>query len=292
LRNRLWPADTYVDFDHSLNAAIRRLRDALGDSAENPTFVETIARRGYRFLAPVSAGPANGDRVAKEESGAVVLITPPRRHHWWIAGAVAAVALVLIGLAVGFFLAPHPPAPGRITRLTANPAGDPVCTAAISRDGRHLAFSDETGFYLRQIDTGETHPITLPEDMAATSISWSPDSDHMVVALAGTNRKPSLWDISVLGGSARKLIDEGSQPAISPNGKQIAFVAGQPLRQRIWLAGLNGDPPRELLGEDGDLFGTISWSPDGKKIAYTTAKYTYGYGTKGAIAVADLRSSS
>src|SRR5437763_13163772 len=61
LRNRLWPADTFVDFDHSLNAAIRRLRDALGDSAENPTFVETVARRGYRFLAPVSSAPMNGN---------------------------------------------------------------------------------------------------------------------------------------------------------------------------------------------------------------------------------------
>ncbi len=55
LRNRLWPADTFVDFDHSVNAAIRRVRDALGDSAENPYFVETVARRGYRFIAPVHA---------------------------------------------------------------------------------------------------------------------------------------------------------------------------------------------------------------------------------------------
>jgi DNA-binding winged helix-turn-helix (wHTH) protein len=54
LRTRLWPADTFVDFDHSLNAAVRRLRDALGDTAENPRFVETVARRGYRFLAPVN----------------------------------------------------------------------------------------------------------------------------------------------------------------------------------------------------------------------------------------------
>lgn len=54
LQKKLWPADTFVDFDHSLNAAIRRLRDALGDSAENPRFVETVARRGYRFLAPVN----------------------------------------------------------------------------------------------------------------------------------------------------------------------------------------------------------------------------------------------
>ena len=288
LRNRLWPADTYVDFDHSLNAAIRRLRDALGDSAENPTFVETVARRGYRFLAPVSAGPQNGNHRGEGEPAPVVPIFIPRRHHWWAVAAGAAIVLILIGLAVGFFLAPHPSAPGRTTRLTANPAGDPIRTAAISRDGRHLAFSDETGFYLRQIDTGETHPIALPEGTVASSISWSPDNDHMIVALAGSNRVKGLWEISVLGGNARKLVDDGAQPSISPDGKQIAFVAGQPLHQRIWIAGLFGDPPRELLGEDGDLFGTISWSPDSHKIAFTTARYTYGYGTKGTIAVADL----
>src|SRR5499427_7277522 len=54
LRARLWPADTFVDFDHGLNAAIKRLRDALGDSAENPRFIETLSRRGYRFIAPLN----------------------------------------------------------------------------------------------------------------------------------------------------------------------------------------------------------------------------------------------
>src|SRR6266567_8382257 len=58
LQKKLWPSDIFVDFDHSLNAAIRRLRDALGDSAENPRFVETVARRGYRFLAPVNGAVA------------------------------------------------------------------------------------------------------------------------------------------------------------------------------------------------------------------------------------------
>src|SRR5258708_38798909 len=52
IRNRLWPADTFVDFDRSLNTAINRLRDALGDQAENPRFVETLPRRGYRFIFP------------------------------------------------------------------------------------------------------------------------------------------------------------------------------------------------------------------------------------------------
>src|SRR5258707_15738570 len=53
LRSKLWPEDTFVDFDHSLNAAIKRLRDALGESADAPVFIETLARRGYRFIAPV-----------------------------------------------------------------------------------------------------------------------------------------------------------------------------------------------------------------------------------------------
>jgi DNA-binding winged helix-turn-helix (wHTH) protein len=57
LRSRLWSADTFVDFEHSLNAAVRRLRDALGDSAEQPRFVETVPKRGYRFIAPVIALP-------------------------------------------------------------------------------------------------------------------------------------------------------------------------------------------------------------------------------------------
>ena len=55
LRQRLWSADTFVDFDHSLNTAINKIREALGDSASRPRYVETLARRGYRFLAPVEA---------------------------------------------------------------------------------------------------------------------------------------------------------------------------------------------------------------------------------------------
>src|SRR6476646_10731443 len=53
LRSKLWSADTFVDFDHSLNAAIKRLRDALGESADTPIFIETLARRGYRFIGNV-----------------------------------------------------------------------------------------------------------------------------------------------------------------------------------------------------------------------------------------------
>jgi TolB-like protein/DNA-binding winged helix-turn-helix (wHTH) protein/Flp pilus assembly protein TadD len=86
LRNRLWPADTFVDFDHSLNAAIRRLRDALGDSAEDPKFVETVARRGYRFLAPV-----NGAQTVI----AVAPLPPTSQHRRMM---VAAGVVLLLGI--------------------------------------------------------------------------------------------------------------------------------------------------------------------------------------------------
>ena len=58
LQKKLWPADTFVDFDHGLNKAINKIREALGDSAESPRFVETVARRGYRFLADVRVADA------------------------------------------------------------------------------------------------------------------------------------------------------------------------------------------------------------------------------------------
>src|SRR5580692_4103967 len=67
LHRRLWPADTFLNFEHGLNAAIKRLRRALDDSADNPRFVETLPRRGYRFVAPIQAvDPAEGVHIVNE----------------------------------------------------------------------------------------------------------------------------------------------------------------------------------------------------------------------------------
>ncbi len=80
LRQKLWPADTFVDFDHSLNTAINKVREALGDSASSPRFVETLARRGYRFIAPVQ-GPVQAPVQALQPvsvSAEVASEAPPR----------------------------------------------------------------------------------------------------------------------------------------------------------------------------------------------------------------------
>jgi TolB-like protein/DNA-binding winged helix-turn-helix (wHTH) protein/Tfp pilus assembly protein PilF len=82
LRAKLWPADTFVDFDHGLNAAVKRLRDALGDTAENPRYIETLPRRGYRFIAAVVPDAIQPEQVE----------SPPRR---WVLLLACAVLTVL-----------------------------------------------------------------------------------------------------------------------------------------------------------------------------------------------------
>jgi len=102
LRSRLWPADTFVDFEHGLNTAVKKLRQALDDSAEEPRYVETLPRRGYRFLVPVDVDrdpveppPPPAPDLAPE--GAVAVARPPRPrwrlHAAWLAAVIGAVVL-------------------------------------------------------------------------------------------------------------------------------------------------------------------------------------------------------
>jgi cholera toxin transcriptional activator len=78
LREKIWPADTFVDFDHSLNTAVNKIRESLGDSASSPRFVETLARRGYRFIAPVATDDvANNNRDRDKEKDPPLHAAPP-----------------------------------------------------------------------------------------------------------------------------------------------------------------------------------------------------------------------
>src|SRR5580704_7134427 len=87
LRSAVWPADTFVDFDTGLNKSIKKLRDALGDSADLPRFVETLPKRGYRFIAPVTG--ADGTTRRMETSVGAIM----SRRSWKIVATAAAVML-------------------------------------------------------------------------------------------------------------------------------------------------------------------------------------------------------
>ncbi|MCH8947330.1 MAG: winged helix-turn-helix domain-containing protein [Acidobacteria bacterium] len=128
IQKKLWPADTFVDFEHSLNAAVKRLREALGDSADNPRFVETLPRRGYRFIYPVEGRPSTALGI-KGQAG----LDGRRigRRAWLAALGLLALAAVVVGLNVGGLRDKllGRPAPGAITSIAvlplANLSGDP-----------------------------------------------------------------------------------------------------------------------------------------------------------------------
>lgn len=270
LQKRLWPADTFVDFDHSLNAAIRRLRDALGDSAENPVFVETVARRGYRFLAPLNGG--------NESTPSAVL---PSGSHSRQSRILISAVILAAGVVIGLTIARSPRQPNAsksprvaIRRLTANPEDDPVLAGTISPDGKYLAFADKTGSYLREVDSGETHVLKLPSGFVALPVAWYPDGIHLLATrVEGPKAPPSLWQISIMGGLPRKLIDDGRQPAVSRQDSQIAFVRGMDLNEEIWVMDSDGEHPRRIAVGRRSMFGTPAWSPDGRRIACITGVY-------------------
>src|SRR5258706_9744871 len=112
IKSRLWPNDTVVDFDQSINAAIKTLRRALGDSADDPRYIETLARRGYRLMLPIQylgSAPETAlekDRQQREQSAAEIRENTARvqenvqrqmKPHWWKAAAALASAVILVG---------------------------------------------------------------------------------------------------------------------------------------------------------------------------------------------------
>jgi len=98
LQSRIWPADTFVDFDHSLHNAIARIREVIGDSAERPRYIETLPRRGYRFIGPLQDSPAP-PAASERASGSVNLDHPERRRaRRAFAGALSLCVLFALGL--------------------------------------------------------------------------------------------------------------------------------------------------------------------------------------------------
>ena len=106
IRDQIWGTDTFVDFEHGLNFAIKKIRDTLGDDADTPRYIETLPRRGYRFIAPVEQGADAEPTLEPHEAGPTASAHPERenpRNRWIVAAialSLAAIAAVLVGLNV------------------------------------------------------------------------------------------------------------------------------------------------------------------------------------------------
>ena len=281
LRNQLWPADTFVDFDHSINAAIRRLREALSDEAENPRFIETLSRRGYRFIAPVNR-PVDGMPTAW--SGHKVL-----RPIFYKLALLAVCAGSVAGAAWLYFFRAESTLPPRVVPVTSLP--DRAEDAALSPDGNEVAFRrrsnlpDVSGIYLGQI--GSEHLLQLTRGTTDSSPVWSPDGRFVAFSRYG-EQEHSIYIVSTLGGAERKLYSGApSFPALdwSPDSKFIAFSAAPPghSSSNISLLALETLETRKL---SESIVGNQDWgpafSPEGKQLAFVR---TNGTLTKGEIFV-------
>ena len=300
LRERVWPDNTFVDYELALKKAINRLREVLGDSAENPRFIETVPRRGYRFIGALTSpesseenssgtgdsrlpSPVSGNIAAQARSTSVFT-------HWRV---VTVLALLLVGGTTGLVVARwrHSPSVFKHRRLTANSQETPVIGAVISPNGQYLAFADKTGFYLQQIANGETHRLGLPPGFNAVPIAWYPDGAHIVARwVEGPKSSSSLWQIPIMGGAPRKLTGDGAFASVPRSGSQISFMRGEGPNEELWVMGENGESPRRLFATThSSVFGPPAWSPDEKRIAFVTATQEPGrWETTMSIRLLDL----
>jgi DNA-binding winged helix-turn-helix (wHTH) protein/Tol biopolymer transport system component len=293
LVQRLWPDGTFVDYERGLNKAVNKLRDVLRDSADSPRFVETIPRRGYRFIAPLefdgrspcaSPLPADGSAMpAASQQDSAIRAVVPKVNGRWLAAAILVLSFVAAG--VYWFTKRPPPAPRevKLRQLTFDSAENAVQNGAISPDGKYLSYIDGKGIRLRLLETGETQVVPEPEALKGGKVEWEicpwfPDSTRFLVnahplGMQWSSQGSSIWVVSVLGGPPRELRNDAVASAISPDGSTIAFGTnnGTLGDREIWLMGVNGEKARKLYESDeNSAVGGLSWFPHGQRVFYFT----------------------
>jgi Tol biopolymer transport system component/DNA-binding winged helix-turn-helix (wHTH) protein len=303
IRKKLWADDTVVEFDHSINAAVKRLRDSLQDSAESPRYVETFARRGYRFIAPVSwdADPS-----------------PPARRRWGhiMLAAAAAVGVLAIVLAVVLFVRKNISAPVdvHVAPLTSN-AGLEL-HPAFSPDGTRVAYSwsmppgQKSAIYVKLHGPGDALKLTGDLQQVVSPV-WSPDG-RWIAALQDLGQVGVIVLIPASGGQFKELIrvtkiEPGSNAGVdtalpfmcgvgifgsalswSHDGKYLFASAkrapGSPfaiVRVAIETGEMQPitSPPKDFLGDFGPAV-----SPDGRHLAFAR----FRFGTAGDLYITSL----
>ena len=274
LRSILWPGDTFVDFENGLNTAVKRLRDALGESADAPVFIETMARRGYRFIAPVStreekieaslSPDASGPRITRSPStfaGYKIL-------RWRLVLLVAlAISIALISGKV-LLRSPRPPRVLGFKQLTHD--GQQKGYWPLESDGSRIYFNemlpDQRRLILQvPVKGGEARPLPIALE-EPRMLDLSRDGSDLLVG-TGDERHLSLWIQPVTGGSARRV---GTIVAIDAQfGADGTSVIYTDISEHdVYSATLDGSSPRKLFTGSG-LPNSFEFSPNGRRLRFT-----------------------
>lgn len=285
LKEVLWSADTFVDFDHSLNATVAKLRQALDDSADNPRFIETLARRGYRFIAPVEL-PLPSPPVADSQPGAVSSVSEPSsselrnkkggRLPLIIGVVLMAAALSLVVVLTRRSASRHESSVTQLTfgtGLTLDPALSPdgklLAYASDELDGRNLNICVK-----QMVPGGGTIQLTH-EDAGTRQPSFSPDGAHIFFHCAKDGG--GVCVIPTIGGEIVRLAPRGMAPHVSPDGKWVSFqigfdlsstITGNSIGQSYVMPAAGGAARR--IGADLQSATNPVWSPDGKHVLVYT----------------------
>ena len=234
IRKELWPDNTIVEFEHSINAAMNRLRQALGDSADHPRYIETLARRGYRWMVSVEG----------MEVGPTSDVKP---RPWW-PWAAALVAVMGLGGGILWFVRPAPKTPEprlTITPLTASP--DPEGNPSFSPDGNQVAFvryeKNQNGshIYVKLIGTGGP-PLRITTGSASDySPAWSPDGRYIAfLRYLSSGQKAAVLLVPALGGAERKIAE------VFPSGLNCTDLTWLPDGNSLVISDRNS--PKEPAG--------------------------------------------
>jgi Tol biopolymer transport system component/DNA-binding winged helix-turn-helix (wHTH) protein len=279
LQAALWPDGSFVDFNQGLNVAVKKLRDALGDSSENPRFIETLSRRGYRFIAPMEwVQETKADQVSQPET------TQDSLWPWvWAAVSLALAMAVLFYWRAGSSKSSDTPnLELRPSPLTSYPGFER--SPALSPDGRQVAFSwdgdrqDNPDIYVKLLDTA--NPVRLTRDPASDDMpTWAPDGLKIAFVRTEKSRRSSIRIIPALGGPERELAELAPVECYrygtlswSPNGEWLAFAdkarPGDPFT--LYMVSVATGDKRKITSVATDLYGDAvpAFSPDGRSLAF------------------------
>jgi eukaryotic-like serine/threonine-protein kinase len=284
LRSRIWPEESFGDFDHAVNVAVGKLRMALGDSADNPTFIETVPRRGYRFVAKL-----HGDTAVSPPVTAAARIEPPAggkgARGRVIPGMIALVCAGLLvaagvyyGRRTGGAQAPE------FQRLTVRHGT--VYSARFAPDGHNVIYSAAWDGGPVEIYSTDTHfSGTRNLGLSGTALLAISPWGEMAVAQSAHPRfmltlEGTLGQVPLAGGSPRQIAEKVDWADWGPNGKDLAIVRDMEGRQRLEF------PEGHVLYETTGWISHARVSPKGDQVAFL--EHPTDMDDRGVVSLVDL----